>query len=182
MVTVMLRLRFSSAVLALLVVLLAPDLAESQTSKGSFLGMDRNDYPGDADMTALRKTFAFTGYWLNNPPGANQNTWTGQRKALANMGYGFLLLFNGREYAQLKASGNAAGRRHERRGTAVRSARQEGFPAKAICFWIRSRVGACCPSNAPIFMRGLTLLRGPDIAPESTARGSPFANPAASRS
>ena len=45
----------------------------------TFLGMDRNDYPGDANMQLLRKTFAFTGYWLNNPPGANRNTWA--RKA-----------------------------------------------------------------------------------------------------
>lgn len=147
MITVMLRLRFSSAVLALLVVLLAPDLAESQTSKGSFLGMDRNDYPGDADMAALRKTFAFTGYWLNNPPGANQNTWTGQRKALANMGYGFLLLFNGREYAQLKDSGNAARVGTKDAARAVRSAQQEGFPAKAILFLDQEQGGRMLPEQ-----------------------------------
>ena len=49
--------------------------------------MDRNDYPGDANMAALRKTFAFTGYWLNNPPGATNNTWQGKRKVIQAMGY-----------------------------------------------------------------------------------------------
>ncbi len=35
----------------------------------SYLGFDRNDYPGDGNLPALRKSFAFTGFWLNNPPG-----------------------------------------------------------------------------------------------------------------
>ena len=46
----------------------------SAQAQQTYLGMDRNDYPGDADMTALRKAFAFTGYWLNNPPGANRDS------------------------------------------------------------------------------------------------------------
>jgi hypothetical protein len=35
----------------------------------SYLGFDRNTYPGDANLKALHQTFAYTGYWLNNPPG-----------------------------------------------------------------------------------------------------------------
>src|SRR5579875_2705389 len=34
-------------------------------------GFDRNDYPGDDAMLSLRASFAFTGYWLTNPPGEN---------------------------------------------------------------------------------------------------------------
>jgi hypothetical protein len=100
----------------------------------TYLGMDRNDYPGDSNMTVLRKTFAFTGYWLNQPPGADRNTWQGKRNALEAMGYGFLLLFNGREYAQLKASGNATRVGTNDAAAAVRSARREGFPTGAIIF------------------------------------------------
>src|SRR6202035_4902712 len=73
--------------------------AEAQVQR-FYLGMDRNDYPGDAAMAALHKTFAFTGYWLNTPPGADRNTWVGKRQLLQSAGYGFLLLFNGREYAK----------------------------------------------------------------------------------
>jgi len=32
-----------------------------------------NDYPGDSNLKILRQTFAYSGYWLNNPPGAKTN-------------------------------------------------------------------------------------------------------------
>src|SRR5256885_3970033 len=44
-------------------------------SHSAYLGFDRNDYPGDQYLPLLRKTFRFTGYWLNRPPGATTNTW-----------------------------------------------------------------------------------------------------------
>jgi len=113
----------------------------------TYLGMDRNDYPGDANMMALRKTFAFTGYWLNNPPGANRNTWRGKRKSIETMGYGFLLLFNGREYAQLKASGNAARVGTNDAAGAVHSAQQEGFPKDAIIFLDQEQGGRMLPEQ-----------------------------------
>ena len=96
--------------------------------------MDRNDYPGDAQMKALRQTFAFTGYWLSNPPGESQNSWRGHRQALDAMGYGFLLLFNGREYAQIKAAGDATQLGASDAEAAVQTARAEGFPKDAVIF------------------------------------------------
>ena len=39
----------------------------------TYLGFDRNEYPGDANLKTLRQTFSYTGYWLNNPPGATSN-------------------------------------------------------------------------------------------------------------
>ncbi len=109
-------------------------LTVSAQAQRTYLGMDRNDYPGDANMISLHKTFAFTGYWLNNPPGANRNTWQGKRKSIEAMGYGFLLLFNGREYAQLKTAGNAARVGTNDAAAAARSAQQEGFARGAIIF------------------------------------------------
>ena len=109
--------------------------------------MDRNDYPGDASMASLRKTFAFTGFWLNNPPGANRNTWKGNRKPLEAMGYGFLLLFNGREYAQLKASGNAAGVGERDAAAAVLAAGNEGFPKHAVIFLDQEQGGRMLPEQ-----------------------------------
>jgi hypothetical protein len=113
----------------------------------SYLGMDRNDYPGNTNMQTLRRTFAFTGYWLNNPPGADQNSWKGKRLALQAMGYGFLLLFNGREYKELKALGDAAGVGTRDATAAVQAANAEGFPLNAIIFLDQEQGGRMLPEQ-----------------------------------
>ena len=113
----------------------------------TYLGMDRNDYPGDTGMSALRKNFAFTGYWLNTPPGADRNSWLGHRRQLQTMGYGFLLLFNGREYAQLKAAGDAAKVGARDAAAAVNTAASEGFPRGAILFLDQEQGGRMLPEQ-----------------------------------
>ena len=113
----------------------------------TYLGMDRNDYPGDTNMQTLRKTFLFTGYWLNNPPGADQNSWKGKRVVLQAMGYGFLILFNGREYKELKASGDAAGVGTRDATAAVQAANAEGFPLNAIIFLDQEQGGRMLPEQ-----------------------------------
>src|ERR1700758_4233521 len=62
----------------------------------SYLGFDRNEYPGDDAMVRLRKQFAFVGYWLSPPPGEKTNSWVGKRDKLASQGFGFVLLHAGR--------------------------------------------------------------------------------------
>jgi glycoside hydrolase-like protein len=108
--------------------------ALGQTAPPSYLGFDRNEYPGDSNLKTLRQTFSYIGYWLNNPPGASSNSWAGHRSAVESAGFGFLVLFNGRLYAQLKNVANATrlGRADAR--AAAESARREGFPAAAIIF------------------------------------------------
>jgi glycoside hydrolase-like protein len=113
----------------------------------TYLGFDRNGYPGDAAMQSLRKTFAFTGYWLNNPPGADRNTWKGKRAQLHAMGYGFLLLFNGREYNELKASGDATGVGVRDAAAAGQSATADGFPKHAILFLDQEQGGRMLPEQ-----------------------------------
>ena len=113
----------------------------------SYLGMDRNDYPGDVNMQALRRTFVFTGYWLNNPPGRDQNSWKGKRVALQVKGYGFLILFNGREYKELKALGDAAGVGTRDATAAVQAANAEGFPLNAIIFLDQEQGGRMLPEQ-----------------------------------
>jgi hypothetical protein len=103
-------------------------------SAQSYLGFDRNDYPGDDSLKALRQNFSFAGYWLNNPPGESRNTWVGKRSALQSAGFGYLILFNGRLYADLKNV-----RRSTRLGSsdaqlAAAAARREGFPAGTVIF------------------------------------------------
>jgi hypothetical protein len=121
--------------------------AHSAMAQATFLGMDRNDYPGDANMQALKKTFAFAGYWLNNPPGAASNTWLGKRPALQKMGYGFLLLFNGRAYRELKTSGDAVEIGKRDAETALRAAQREGFPKHAILFLDQEQGGRMLPEQ-----------------------------------
>ncbi len=113
----------------------------------TYLGFDRNDYPGDATLAALRKTFAYSGYWLNNPPGENHNSWQGKRQALQAAGFGFLVLFNGRTYAQIKAGGNAASLGKSDGETAARAARAEGFPARTIIFVDQEEGGRMLPEQ-----------------------------------
>jgi len=99
----------------------------------TYLGFDRNDYPGDAALPALHKTFSYTSYWLNVPPGDRRNTWAGKRTLLKQQGFGFLVLFNGRMDAELKgvdavAAGTADGK------AAVAAAAKEGFPANVLIY------------------------------------------------
>ncbi len=100
----------------------------------SFLGFDRNDYPGDQNLKALRRTFAFAGYWLNNPPGEKSNRWTGKREIVESAGFGFLVLFNGRLYADLKSVAHAKALGKSDARAAVAAAKREGFPAGTIIF------------------------------------------------
>ena len=111
------------------------------------LGFDRNDYPGDTSLKALRKTFAYTGYWLNNPPGENSNSWAGHRDAVEAAGFGFLVLFNGRLYAELKSVENAARLGTSDAAEAVASAGREGFRWGTIIFLDQEQGGRMLPEQ-----------------------------------
>src|SRR5271163_2962586 len=65
------------------------------------IGFDSNNYPGDAALPALRRHFAFAGYWLTNPPGEHNNSWQGKRDILQRNGFGFLVLANGKTDAEI---------------------------------------------------------------------------------
>jgi hypothetical protein len=117
------------------------------TGPSSYLGFDRNDYPGDSNLKSLRQTFAYTGYWLNNPPGASSNSWAGHRTAVESAGFGFLVLFNGRLYAQLKNVTNAKRLGQADARAAAESARREGFPAAAIIFLDQEQGGRMLPEQ-----------------------------------
>ena len=95
----------------------------------TYLGFDANDYPGDAALPALRRTFTFSGYWLNAPPGAKTNSWVGRRPALLKNGFGFLVLFNGRLSKELKPPVNPNDLGVKDGELAVAAAQREGFSA-----------------------------------------------------
>jgi hypothetical protein len=113
----------------------------------SYLGFDRNTYPGDAAIPTLRKTFSFTGYWLNIPPGETSNSWRGKREILNSNGFGFLLLFNGRLYKELKSVSAARGIGARDASAAVASAKREGFPGGAIIFLDQEQGGHMLPEQ-----------------------------------
>ena len=107
-------------------------LSTASQAQSSYLGFDRNDYPGDENLKVLRQTFSYSGYWLNNPPGAKANTWAGKRHALQSADFGFLVLFNGRLYKELKHNAAATGEADGRAAASI--ARREGFPSRTIIF------------------------------------------------
>ncbi len=112
----------------------------------TFLGFDRNSYPGDAALPRLRKTFAFTGYWLNTPPSARVNTWLGKRALLRESGFGFLVLFNGRLDVQL-AIGDPAALGRSDALAAIAAARREGFPPGTILLLDQEEGGRLLPEQ-----------------------------------
>jgi hypothetical protein len=121
--------------------------ASAQAQTGSYLGFDRNTYPGDANLKALHQTFSYTGYWLNNPPGERTNTWTSHRAAVESAGFGFLVLFNGRLYAELKSVAHAKKQGDSDAQAATATARREGFPARTVIFLDQEQGGRMLPEQ-----------------------------------
>ncbi|MFZ0731697.1 MAG: glycoside hydrolase domain-containing protein [Candidatus Sulfotelmatobacter sp.] len=126
-------------------VLLSCCFCFAQTS--TYLGFDRNDYPGDSNLKILHQTFAYAGYWLNNPPGESSNSWVGHRAAVEKAGFGFLVLFNGRLYAQLKTMANAQRLGRSDARVAAASARREGFQRSTIIFLDQEQGGRMLPEQ-----------------------------------
>jgi Domain of unknown function (DUF1906) len=121
--------------------------ADADDSVKSYLGFDRNEYPGDALLPALRKNFAYTSFWLNTPPHSSYNSWAGKRAVLRAQGFGFLILFNGRLDAELKGKDAAALGQADGQA-AITAARKEGFPAGALIFLDQEEGGRLLPEQS----------------------------------
>jgi glycoside hydrolase-like protein len=121
--------------------------AASSFGQRTYLGFDKNGYPGDDLLPALHRTFAYTGYWLNDPPGMSENPWAGKRGVVRAAGLGFLILFNGRLDAQLQG-GDAASLGREDASVAIAAAKLEGFRAGAIIFLDQEEGGSLLPEQA----------------------------------
>ena len=114
---------------------LAQALPDERTGNSrTFLGFDSNEYPGDVSLESLKRTFSFSGYWLNNPPGEKSNEWTGKREALRAAGFGFLVLFNGRLERELNLPAEPSSTGTRDAESAANAAAQEGFPPGTIIF------------------------------------------------
>jgi hypothetical protein len=124
---------------------LLPFLLPAQDA--TYLGFDRNSYPGDANLKVLHQTFSYSGYWLNNPPGERSNTWAGHRFAVESAGFGFLVLFNGRLYGELKSVPHATKLGASDAQVATTAARREGFPAQTVIFLDQEQGGRMLPAQ-----------------------------------
>ncbi len=132
--------------------------AVSVWAQRSYVGFDRNEYPGDANLAALRKSFRFTSYWLNNPPGAQHNTWTGKLALLRKNGFGFLVLFNGRLYADLQGK-DAVALGNEDGTAAVAAAQREGFPRNTRIFLDQEQGGRLLPEQSAYLFAWVDAVR-----------------------
>jgi hypothetical protein len=150
------------------------------TVAGGFRGFDSNDYPGDATMAKLHETFAFTGYWLTNPPGETSNTWQGKRALLRQQGWGFLALANGRlddEILKAKKSGTTpAALARKDAAVAVAAARSEGFPAHTILFLDQEEGGILLDEQAAYLLAWTEAVAASDYRPGVYASGQPVPN------
>jgi Rv2525c-like, glycoside hydrolase-like domain len=140
------RIRLTTVLIIAFSLNMRPQSAPSAPAS-TYLGFDRNDYPGDANLKLLRQTFSYAGFWLNHPPGEKTNAWAGKRRALQAAGFGFLVLFNGRLYSQLKAVSHAGGLGKSDAQIAAASARREGFPEGTIIFLDQEEGGRMLPAQ-----------------------------------
>lgn len=144
----------------------------AQAAPASFVGFDRNTYPGAAALPTLRKHFSFTGYWLNTPPGARTNTWQGTRAALVQSGFGFLVLWNGRLDAQLKHGAPEALARKDA-AAAIAAAQREGFPRTTILFLDQEEGGRLLPEQAAYLLAWTEAIAASGFRPGVYASGQP---------
>ncbi|HKN74212.1 MAG TPA: glycoside hydrolase domain-containing protein [Candidatus Acidoferrum sp.] len=112
----------------------AQTVSPPQQSPQAFFGFDRNIYPGDDAMKSLRRDFAFSGYWLSAPPGEKASTWAGKREFVRSLGFGFLVLYRGREERELKDPKMAESLGEADAKATAAAAKREGFPANTIIF------------------------------------------------
>ncbi len=111
-----------------------PNTQAAVNQEPLYLGFDRNIYPGDAALPILRKTLAFSGYWISPPPGEKTNTWSGKRALLRSQGFGFLVLYRGRDSSEFKKEADAKAKGVRDAEETIAAARVENFPSGTIVF------------------------------------------------
>ncbi len=150
---------------------------QSAISARTYLGFDRNDYPGDAALPELRKHFAFTGYWITPPPGETHDSWLGKRDLLFRNSFGFLIVANGRLDAELthaaKQGKSPATLGRQDGEAAVAAANREGFPPGAILFLDQEEGGRLLPEQATYLFAWTEAVAHTDYRPGVYASGKP---------
>lgn len=168
-------MRFLPATLGPLILLAASIAQPQQPSR--HLGFDANDYPGDDALPTLRQHFAFTGYWLNNPPGATDNPWLGKRDTLLRQNFGFLVLFNGRldvEIVKAKRRGTTPETLGQQdAAAAIAAAQREHFPPHTILFLDQEEGGRLLAEQSAYLLAWSEAIAASPYSPGVYASGQP---------
>jgi len=148
-----------------------------QAAPAQSVGFDRNDYPGDSTMDAMRNSFAFTGYWLTVPPGETTNSWVGKRAFLRQQGWGFLVLANGREDKEIlksqKKGTSPADLGKQDAATAISAAKTEGFPPHTILFLDQEEGGRLLGEQSAYLLAWTEAVAASEYKPGLYASGQP---------
>jgi glycoside hydrolase-like protein len=152
-------------------------MAQTGNAPHNYAGFDANEYPGHDQLAALHQQFAFTGYWLNNPPGATSNPWAGKRGPLERAGFGFLVVFNGRLDNQIlaaqKAGKSPSALARQDAAAAVAAAQREGFPPGTIIFLDQEEGGRMLPEQAAYLLGWTEALTATGYKPGVYGSGKP---------
>ncbi|MBW8769978.1 MAG: DUF1906 domain-containing protein [Gemmatimonadetes bacterium] len=131
-------------------------MADAQTA-GKHLGFDTHTYPGDKTMQAWKAApgapYRWVGYYLPNAPCHKDDSWSGKRQKLVDMGWGLAVVYVGQQtwgrtprptpkrLAQLAKAGKScdadlisAERGRTDADDAIATTLKEGFPERSIVF------------------------------------------------
>lgn len=129
--------------------------SQPKDASRAYLGFDLNIFPGDAALPILRKTFSFSGYWLSPPPSEKTNTWTGKRELLRAQGFGFVLLYRGRDSHELKAEADSVEKGTLDARNAASAAKSDGFASQSVIF-LDIEEGGRLPTTYHSYLRAWT--------------------------
>ena len=117
--------------------------SQEQQAPRAYLGFDLNIFPGNAALPVLRKTFAFTSYWLSPPPLEKTNSWVGKRELLRSQGFGFLASLPWRSEPRTQEAMQQRYRRElSTRAMQLPPQRAKAFPRKRSFFLILKKAAA----------------------------------------
>jgi hypothetical protein len=116
------------------------------------LGFDVSAYPGDAAMSLwwASSPFVFTGFYLAPAPSHSDTSWMSRRSYLANLGWGFAVVYVGRQAGQSNLT-NAQGKADA--DNAATLADEAGFPSLATIF-LDIEAGGALPSDLISYVEG----------------------------
>jgi hypothetical protein len=141
------------------------------------IGFDSNNYPGDEALPALRKHFAFAGYWLTNPPGEHHNSWVGKRDILLRNDFGFLVLANGKTDAEIskakRAGTTPAALGAKDAAAAIAAAQRERFPNHTILFLDQEEGGRLNANQSTYLLAWTEAVATSGFLPGVYASGQP---------
>ena len=126
--------------------------APSASLATTWPGMDLTSYPGDAVMQSWwnNSPFYFTGFYLAPAPDHTDTSWMTKRSTLASQGWGFGILYVGRQEGWSNLT-FAQGETDAENGVSL--AQSAGFPEHAILF-LDIESGGTLPTNLLDYING----------------------------